>query len=490
MAVSPGSSVDDERRATLVKKAACMRVKYRIGNMTTLMPLQCLGIHQKNRSGLFPQFERSQSLAEKKFSVGFSKETAWHQGVCVEEVPPEHQPDGYVNLHTWNKECSARHPDLEGFLRNPDHVTHGTLSRSHLLLILKLFKNQQRSWPWPDKYKEMVMSKNGLDMTALRELDEDLADVLSQGLMMEVLSWKLTQEEPQGCSQISQALNTGNEIAMATSEATALATLSETVTFALKNSQLTERALRAVAYDAVKASVAVELKEFVNKESFMDMFEYVMNQGANAAPFIPALVAFMSVWVNSERKRLPLSAFREANKISNEFPRTKLALIQRCYMMNPNNQGYVPVPEATWTKVSKPYLSKLEQFLRYWDVEVRKSMASMETTIVQHANASAATNAANAFIKFVPSSAAQKNGGNFELEMLKATLDDYEKISEHLKDRQLPPPPPPPADADWIDYDSAKKHAKEEKEKVKKEAEMRPSADKNEPVRYRGTAVG
>ena len=99
------------------------------------------------------------------------------------------------------------------------------------------------------------MSKNGLDMTALRELDEDLADVLSQGLMMEVLSWKLTQEEPQGCSQISQDLNMGNEIAMAIAEATALATLSETVTFALKNSQ--ERLAWTVAYDAVKASVDV-----------------------------------------------------------------------------------------------------------------------------------------------------------------------------------------------------------------------------------------
>jgi hypothetical protein len=102
--------------------------------------------------------------------------------------------------------------------------------------------NQQRSWPWPEKYKEMV---NYVEervayhyfMTALWELDGDLADVLSQGLRMEVLSWKLTQEEPQGCSQISQDLNMGNEIAMATAEATALATLSETVTFAVKNSQ-------------------------------------------------------------------------------------------------------------------------------------------------------------------------------------------------------------------------------------------------------------
>ena len=419
---------------------------------------------------------------EKIFSGGFCKETAWHQGVCVEEIPPKEQPTDYVNLHTWNKECSSRHPELEGFLRNPDHVTHGTLSRSHLTLILKLMKNQQRSWPWPDKFKDLVVSKTGLDMTALRERDADLADVLSQGLRMEVLSWKMTQEEPQACSQISQALNMGNEIAMATSEATALATLSETVTFAVKNSQMTGRLARKVAYDEVKASVAVELQEYVHRESFMDMFEFVINMGANTAQYIPALVAFTSVWVNSELTRLPLNAFKEVNKVCNDFPRTKLAIIQRCYMLNPNSQRYVPAPEPAWSKVNKASLSKLENFLKYWDVDVRQSIKSMDTTIAQWANASAATNAANAFIKFAPMPGDKTKRGDLELEILKATLEDYEKICEHLKDQKLPIPPPVPADAEWIDYERAKKHVQEEEEAAKRAAEMLPSADKNAPI--------
>jgi len=479
MAGSPGSKVGDDATAKLIKLAGCLRAKYRVGN-PSLMPLQCLGIHQKNRGGIFPQWQRSQSLMRKIFEGGFSRETAWHQGVCVEEIPTEHQPPDYVTLHRWNKDCSSRHPELDGLLQNPDHVTHGTLSRSHLTLILKLFKNQQRSWPWPERYKDLVMSKNGLDMTGLRELDGDLADVLSQGLMMEVLSWKMTQEEPHACSQISQALNMGNEIAMATSEATALATLSETVTFALKNANLTEKAARTVAYDAVKASVAAELKEFVAREAFLDMFEYVMNMGANTAPFIPALVDFTSVWVNSEVTRLPLTAFREANKISNDCPRTKIAIIQRAYMMTPNSQGYVPVPEGCWARVTKAHLQKLEQLLKYWDDELRQFTASMETTIAQHINASAATNAVAAFIKYVPIVADNRKGGNFELEMLKATLVEYAKISKHLKDQQLPPPPPPAAD--WIDYGLAQKHVEEEEEQTKKEAEMRPTADKNVPL--------
>ena len=149
---------------------------------------------------------------------------------------------------------------------------------------------------------------------------------------MEVLSWKLVLEEPQGCSQISQALNMGNAVAMATSEATALATLSETVTFAVKNSQMTNKAAMTCAYEAVKQSVAVELQDFVNRESFVDMFDYVMNMGANNAPFIPKLVEFTSIWVNSQKQRLPLTAFREANKIANDYPLTKVAIIQRAYI--------------------------------------------------------------------------------------------------------------------------------------------------------------
>ena len=93
-------------------------------------------------------------------------------------------------------------------------------------------------------------------------------------------------------------------------------------------------------------------------------------------------------------------------------------------MRNPNNQSYVPVPESSWGRVSKHNLGKLEQLLKYWDVEIRKAIASMDAPIAQYANASAAANAAAAFIKFVPITSEKKTGGNFELEMLKATLDD------------------------------------------------------------------
>ena len=52
---------------------------------------------------------------------------------------------------------------------------------------------------------------------------------------------------------------------MATAETTAIATLSETVTFALQSSNMLQKLARKVAYDAVKKNVAVEVKDFVLK---------------------------------------------------------------------------------------------------------------------------------------------------------------------------------------------------------------------------------
>ena len=100
-----------------------------------------------------------------------------------------------------------------------------------------------------------------------------------------------------------------------------------------------------------------------------------------------------------------------------------MAVIQRAYTMTPNSQCYVPVPESSWAKVKNGSFRTLEQLLKYWDVNVRKAIESMETTRAQHVRASAATNAAAAFIKHVPITSVQ-DGGDFRSEMLKATLDD------------------------------------------------------------------
>ena len=82
---------------------------------------------------------------------------------------------------------------------------------------------------------------------------------------MEVLSYQIILEDKEALSLISQALNLGNDIALATAESTAIAMLSETVSFAIKNSNLSNHAARTLAFKAVKESVSTELANFVSR---------------------------------------------------------------------------------------------------------------------------------------------------------------------------------------------------------------------------------
>ena len=110
----------------------------------------------------------------------------------------------------------------------------GTLSHSHLLLVLLSMKTGA-SWTWPAEWANIIGVPGGVLMSAVAAKDADLANLLTEGLVMEVLSWKLYKEEPAACSLISQALNSGQTLALRTSELTALAVLSGTVTLELES---------------------------------------------------------------------------------------------------------------------------------------------------------------------------------------------------------------------------------------------------------------
>ena len=105
-------------------------------------------------------------------------------------------------------------------------------------------------WPWPPAWKMLVHSGGPMGMAAVATKDEDLAKLFTQGLSMEVLSWKIYKEEPEACSLISQALNSGQTVALQTSELTALVVLTGTVTRELE-SAVADR----VCFETVKEKV-------------------------------------------------------------------------------------------------------------------------------------------------------------------------------------------------------------------------------------------
>ncbi len=116
---------------------------------------------------------------------------------------------------------------------------------------------------------------------AVAAKDPGLASLLTEGIQMEVLSWKMYKEEPTACSLISQALNSGQQLALRTSELTALAVLTGAVGLEMESAVAAE-----VAFETVKDKVRHQSDMYVDMPDFVDLFEFVVNMGANKTSFI------------------------------------------------------------------------------------------------------------------------------------------------------------------------------------------------------------
>jgi len=177
--------------------------------------------------------------------------------------------------------------------------------------------NQQRSRPWPEKYKEMVNyveERVAYDCTlgvGRRPRGCALSGPQDGGSFLEADAGRTSRLQPdQSGSQHGKRDRDGHCRSYSSCDLKRDGDVrpQELAGEACLDSCLiTTRSKRAWMF---------ELKEFVTRASFVDMFDCVMNMGANTAPFIPKLVTFTRAWMNSEVKRLPLTAFREANKSS------------------------------------------------------------------------------------------------------------------------------------------------------------------------------
>ena len=73
----------------VIRQAMAYRVKYRITDTANPCRIQTsqMGVHNFNRAGVYPQFDRVRGLGNDLLDWGFSAEEADHVGVCVQEVP-------------------------------------------------------------------------------------------------------------------------------------------------------------------------------------------------------------------------------------------------------------------------------------------------------------------------------------------------------------------------------------------------------------------
>ena len=150
----------------------------------------------------------------------------------MEELPAALQKPGYVTMLEHNKIKTA------GTMLEPcftgSAAQYGTLSHSHLLLVLLSWLNGAK-WKisavaaaGKKDWSKIVDRDGRLLLDALGD-EDPLKKICKEGLDMEILSYKLEKENPGGSSKISQAMNKGNALALKTTELSALAVLTGAV---------------------------------------------------------------------------------------------------------------------------------------------------------------------------------------------------------------------------------------------------------------------
>ena len=119
-----------------------------IGSMLKkVIALSRLGVHPQNRGGMYPQPDIVRDLGLQIMPIGFNESEANHEGVSVEEMPfcerAKHGRSGglpYEPYADYNiRQCD--HKYLVKCFSQLHDIMYGTLSHSHLLLVLLSFAN-------------------------------------------------------------------------------------------------------------------------------------------------------------------------------------------------------------------------------------------------------------------------------------------------------------------------------------------------------------
>ena len=360
----------------LVAKAMAWRVKYRVaqtqpgGGATNTgfpIPIRNLGVHPNNRGGVYPSGLRCQSLCQEVLKVGFVKEEVNHAAVAVQETPREEdrsRGSGFVTGRTYNVKHSKEDELLCTCFQEPyDDVSHMLLSHNHMELVLRAFVTGAR-WELPALQEAGIpycdnAGKLSAAVVAQSQNGAELAELFGEGILCEVLSWRMDAEEPTAATVISQALNKGTELALRTTEITAVAVL--------KGAIMTELSMdvsQRVAFESVRDRCRSELDVAADDPDLALVFDFLISVGAGRNTFIDDFLTYAAKFVDSKKRQLRLQAFGRLNAIPEKFPWTKIAVLKRAYRAPPVN-GFCPAPESTWGKMTHRVLQALEELLRF-----------------------------------------------------------------------------------------------------------------------------
>ena len=164
----------------LVRAAMAFRVKYRVCQDRKLISLSRLGVHKLNRGEVYPQPDTVRNLGLKLLGTGFNESEANHEGVCLEEVPfNERGKEPYESCLQYNMQ-KCIHPFLSKCFTPHSDVMYGTLSHSHLLLVMLTLANGGH-WELPEEWNKLLTPDASFSPAAVAACDLELGKLLKDG---------------------------------------------------------------------------------------------------------------------------------------------------------------------------------------------------------------------------------------------------------------------------------------------------------------------
>ena len=462
VALSPG------RVQGQIQKAFALRQKYHVASKIQV-PLRGLVVQPMNRAGVYPNGGAVQTLGCRILGLGFSEETANAEGVIVQEIPGPEQAslpihplikrgaDGkYLPYMDHNRLHTQDVPQLRSCFDVAHQGSYGTLSHSHLLLVLlavstgakwvlededplKKFQDEQGLWQW----------------SRLAEKDHALANLVKDGLVFELLSWELYRDYPEGAMLISASLNRGHNLGLKQSEIEALKVLAGQMP-SVQGTAVAE----TFVYEHLLQQAHPFLDTITEDPDFPELAGFVASMGGQSGPWIAEYERFANLFVNSQERRLRLAAFAVVNKMPDQAPRAKLAVIFRAYRQKPGPTGLCPTPEPAFGEERHRHdVASLEEVLYYWWKTCAQVLDSLRGSDGHVLRTNATIRAAEVCARHWAQAGQRIQSEPLTKKLLQATREFWQ---------ELPEKPAPRPQGKWVDYSAVaeggpKKEAEEKK---------------------------
>jgi hypothetical protein len=294
----------------MVRRAAALRTKYRRQGGLVRIPVEQVGFHPKNRDGQPPNGSRCMELFREILDVGFDAEESNNGGIVVEAHP------GSTAVYDFNREACFGDPFHVPVVTG--WIAYGSLSHSHLHQVLRNIRGGG-ACTVPG-----VSESGKYSMAKLRAADAPFCIAAETGLLWDILSFAIEDEEPDGCAIIQAAMNSKNSLFLMRHEMQALAAL-------VQYTHASAVAERALSLEAARRKLKATCPEFASDPNFLELYRFVIDLGSGAASFLPDLRSFHERFVDPKVRRLRLTDFAAMNLFPAEMPYLKIAGIKYAY---------------------------------------------------------------------------------------------------------------------------------------------------------------